>query len=355
MESGDAHYSLVTASHEFLLWAFPISVPESQTALEQFLHHVDISMLASAQIDAILVRCLTALDRCLPARIPTLVERYLAPQDSLTAPARRFAKCVEDLIRYSGVADPLVARAIALIDEHHADSDLRNSLAARSGASASVLSTAFRRTTGLTPTEYLTDVRLSHAAKQLITTDSRIKDIWVGVGYSDVSNFNHDFREKFGLSPGEYRLRSVPVLPAVRTVPEPSVPLPEASQNARRILIVDDDVDGASIIARWLRLEGSVVVEAASAEQALREVVSVLPDVVLLDHRLGEGADGIECLQTLRRMRLRRQPAVALMTGDWDVSDRMAELRDLDAGVIFRPCDLDSIHNLVARLAPRSG
>jgi CheY-like chemotaxis protein len=168
-----------------------------------------------------------------------------------------------------------------------------------------------------------------------------------------VSNFNHDFFEKFGLSPGEYRLQSLPLPSGADSVTEPlAPPLPERSQKARRVLLIDDDVHGAAIIARSLRLDGNVVVEAASAEQALREIASVLPDVVLLDHRLGKGADGIECLYVLRRMPLRCQPAVVLMTGDWDVSDRVDELRRLDAAVIFRPCDLDSIHALVAKLAP---
>jgi AraC-like DNA-binding protein/CheY-like chemotaxis protein len=343
----------VTAGHEFLLRVLPLSHPESQTALEVFLQHLDGCALPSTQIDAILVRCLAGVDRSLPARVPTLVERYLASHDPLTAPAQSFAKCIEDLIRFRGVADPLVARAIALIDEQYADSNLRSSLSSRLGPAASVLSTAFRRTTGLSPTEYLRDVRLSQAAKLLTTSDGHVKDIWVAVGYNDDSNFNHDFKQKFGLPPGEYRLRSVPE-PFVRQREAQATPSQRngAGETSRRVLLVDDDVDGAAIIARSLRLDGNIVVETASAEQALHEVASVLPDVVLLDHRLGDGADGIECLQTLRRMRLRRQPAVALMTGDWDVADRLAELRALDATVMFRPCDLDSIHSLVATLAP---
>jgi AraC-like DNA-binding protein len=47
--------------------------------------------------------------------------------------------------------------------------------------------------------------RLEEAAKLIATTYERISEIVYFVGFRDVSNFNHAFRSRFGMSPREYR------------------------------------------------------------------------------------------------------------------------------------------------------
>jgi hypothetical protein len=76
---------------------------------------------------------------------------------------------------------------------------------------------------------------------------------------------------------------------------------------------------------------------------------SVTPDVVLLDHWLGDGMTGLECLRPLRRQRLTRQPAVALITADWEVHD--GDARELGAILVHKVCDLDQIHDTVVYLS----
>jgi len=48
--------------------------------------------------------------------------------------------------------------------------------------------------------------RLEEAAKLIAATYERISEIVYFVGFRDVSNFNHAFHRRFGMSPREYRL-----------------------------------------------------------------------------------------------------------------------------------------------------
>ncbi len=47
--------------------------------------------------------------------------------------------------------------------------------------------------------------RIEEAAKLIASTYERISEIAYFVGFRDVSNFNHAFRRRFGMSPRQYR------------------------------------------------------------------------------------------------------------------------------------------------------
>ncbi len=63
----------------------------------------------------------------------------------------------------------------------------------------------FRRVTGMTPHRYLRRARLREVARRLVTESRTILDIALDSGFGDVSNFNHAFRDEFGVSPRVYR------------------------------------------------------------------------------------------------------------------------------------------------------
>lgn len=72
--------------------------------------------------------------------------------------------------------------------------------------SPSQLSARFAKDAGVTWSKYRRRTRLERAAVLLTTTQLRIKEIWVAVGYNDGSNFCNDFRRMFSETPREYRL-----------------------------------------------------------------------------------------------------------------------------------------------------
>ena len=69
----------------------------------------------------------------------------------------------------------------------------------------------FRDCLGLTPTEYIRKYRLTQAAKQLQTGAVKVIDAAYGAGFSNVDTFTRAFYREFGLNPGDYRKRPVPV------------------------------------------------------------------------------------------------------------------------------------------------
>jgi AraC-like DNA-binding protein len=73
------------------------------------------------------------------------------------------------------------------------------------GLSPSAFSRLFRRTTGMTFTQFLNRVRLGQAARLLQETDHVISEIAINSGFENLSNFNRRFRERYGRSPREYR------------------------------------------------------------------------------------------------------------------------------------------------------
>jgi AraC-like DNA-binding protein len=63
----------------------------------------------------------------------------------------------------------------------------------------------FRRTLGTTLIDCVTHHRISHAQRLLITTDKKIVDVALTVGFNSISRFNAAFRKAADCSPREYR------------------------------------------------------------------------------------------------------------------------------------------------------
>ena len=63
----------------------------------------------------------------------------------------------------------------------------------------------FKQETGITPAQYLKDIRLTKAEKMLRTTFFSIKQILKQVGIASNAHFVRDFRRKYGTTPTAYR------------------------------------------------------------------------------------------------------------------------------------------------------
>lgn len=63
----------------------------------------------------------------------------------------------------------------------------------------------FKKTFGTTLVDYITNHRISHAQRLLVTTDQKILDIAMNSGFNTLSRFNEAFRRCCGFTPREYR------------------------------------------------------------------------------------------------------------------------------------------------------
>jgi CheY-like chemotaxis protein len=117
------------------------------------------------------------------------------------------------------------------------------------------------------------------------------------------------------------------------------------SPGARRILVVDDDVDGAAMMAALLELSGHEVRLAHDGAFAIASARAFRPDFVFLDLGL-PALDGFEVARTLRREPGLESMRIIALTGS---ADAEARERALEAGCdqyLVKPIDpgfLDSL------------
>ena len=70
---------------------------------------------------------------------------------------------------------------------------------------------------------------------------------------------------------------------------------------AHRIVVVDNDPDALELVVLDLSLEGiDVVGTAQDGETALRLVAELAPDVLVVDHRMPPGPNGIDVAAAVR-------------------------------------------------------
>ncbi|MGH6891992.1 MAG: AraC family transcriptional regulator [Dongiaceae bacterium] len=106
-----------------------------------------------------------------------------------------------------GLADPQIARALALVHGRPGDAWTVGSLAKAAGLSRTVLAHRFRALVGASVMEYVTVRRMHSAAGMLADSKDALSAIANQVGYESEISFNKAFRRWAGLPPGQYRRR----------------------------------------------------------------------------------------------------------------------------------------------------
>ena len=98
-----------------------------------------------------------------------------------------------------------IQKAVVLIDSDlTAELSLRF-LAEKLNVNSSYLSTLFKKETGQTVTEYITQQRVRHARYLLENTRLQIQTVAQHCGISDVHYFSKLFKAATGMTPKEYR------------------------------------------------------------------------------------------------------------------------------------------------------
>jgi AraC-like DNA-binding protein len=98
------------------------------------------------------------------------------------------------------------------IGENYANRISLPQMAAVARLSRPQFHTVFKRATGMTLVDYLTQVRLTHAARLLQQTDRSIAEIASAVGFADQSYFDRRFRRHYGRTPRVFRQEASPAL-----------------------------------------------------------------------------------------------------------------------------------------------
>ncbi len=149
-----------------------------------------------------------------------LIARFLAlhrvlegePQDALLH-RELLVRTFGDLLRRHGQAArrmpkaPTDAAALApvleLVRDCHADSLTLEQMGASAGLTPFQLIVAFKRTLGLTPHAYLTQLRLRAALRRL-NAGLPVAEAALASGFYDQSSLNKHFKRTFGMTPLQY-------------------------------------------------------------------------------------------------------------------------------------------------------
>lgn len=105
-------------------------------------------------------------------------------------------------------ANKVCSRIKRYIDSNFADEISLDYLAEKAHLSKYYLAHTFAKYYGMSPINYLNEVRLRASKELLETTDLTISQIAETTGFSSQSYFSQSFRRSSGLTPSEYRLQT---------------------------------------------------------------------------------------------------------------------------------------------------
>jgi DNA-binding response OmpR family regulator len=113
----------------------------------------------------------------------------------------------------------------------------------------------------------------------------------------------------------------------------------DAADTQARIMVVDDDPDTVTILARYLQREGFATVDALSGPQCLKLVGETHVDVILLDLMMPE-MDGFEVVRALKNNPATAEIPIIMVTARDDIESRSEGMRvgvsDFLAKPVFR-------------------
>lgn len=119
---------------------------------------------------------------------------------------RNYADQTKDIQEYQGgLTGFKLSKTIDLMLTHLEDEFSLIRLAREAELSEFHFSRLFKRTTGLTPSQYFIHLRMDKARRLLRETNKSVIETGLEVGYTSPSHFAQIFRREVGMSPSDYR------------------------------------------------------------------------------------------------------------------------------------------------------
>jgi AraC-like DNA-binding protein len=114
------------------------------------------------------------------------------------------------LVRKIGISDSrvsIVRRAARWIIDHYDRTIRIADVADHVGVSEATLNRHFRAITAMSPLQYQKQIRLGRARVQLMNAPDDIAGVGHSVGYDSPSQFNREYRRRYGVPPGQDAVR----------------------------------------------------------------------------------------------------------------------------------------------------
>lgn len=113
------------------------------------------------------------------------------------------------MIEDSNSEPPVVISAKQYINANLEDRITLDEVAAHVCVSPYYFCKIFKQATGMTLTEYVNRRRIERAKRKLLVPHSRVTEVAYDVGYQSLSQFNRSFLKYVGMSPTQFRERSI--------------------------------------------------------------------------------------------------------------------------------------------------
>ncbi|PYN73178.1 MAG: hypothetical protein DMD96_33165 [Candidatus Rokuibacteriota bacterium] len=100
-----------------------------------------------------------------------------------------------------------IKRILTMLDDHAGQSHALSELAAMAAMSRSYFSRTFRAVAGVPLRDYLRNLKLKRALELVLTSGRSLTDIAVESGFYDLPHLDKAFRQRFDMSPYDFRVR----------------------------------------------------------------------------------------------------------------------------------------------------
>lgn len=149
---------------------------------------------------------------CKPLRLSVLfakIDNLLKRQKRMGVDFRKQLVFEAKELNYTSLDESFIQKAMDCVNAHLSDCDFEHAqFMVEMGMARTTLADKLKLLTGLTPSAFISNVRLQ-AACRLIDEKKKIRiaDLAYAVGFNDPKYFSSSFKKKFGLSPTEYMAR----------------------------------------------------------------------------------------------------------------------------------------------------
>lgn len=210
--SGDCRQLMLQIDKDFLLHIAQSELGSELTEPVRFNPQVNLTSANGRQLRKLILWLAAAVDSG-----AVTLDRHPATNNALEQ------RLVSELLRLqpsnisslldfqpNHVSSLQLRRAVSFIREQHQENISLAQIARAAGINPRTLQLRFQADLGVTPIQFLRDIRLDRARSQLLNSaeSALVSQVAYDCGYSHLGRFARDFRARFGQSPSEFIRRN---------------------------------------------------------------------------------------------------------------------------------------------------